>query len=114
MLGTVLLEKIKGYGFAPKLTTNLDNAPIAATHTAPMRESIEPREEEVKKEAFMEAIKVIAVNDLWSILGVKEGGSGRWGCRPLMGIGVMEVQTFEALWRAPNTTEYAAGEWGRR
>jgi hypothetical protein len=79
-----------------------------------MRESIEPREEEVKKEAFMEAIKVIAVNDLWSILGVKEGGSGRWGCRPLMGIGVMEVQTFEALWRAPNTTEYAVGEWGRR
>ena len=44
----------------------------------------------------------------------EERGSGRWGCRPLMGIGVMEVQTFEALWRAPNTTEYAAGEWGRR
>jgi hypothetical protein len=79
-----------------------------------MRESIEPREEEVKKEAFMEAIKVIGVNDLRSIFGEKEGGSGRWGCRPLMGIGVMEVQTFEALWRAPNTTEYAVREWGRR
>jgi|HubBroStandDraft_6_1064221.scaffolds.fasta_scaffold1625264_2 hypothetical protein len=64
VLGTVLLEKIKGYGFAPKLTTNLDNAPIAATHTAPMRESIELREAEVKKEAFMEGIKAIAVNDL--------------------------------------------------
>ena len=64
MLGTVLLEKIKGYGFAPKLTTNLDNAPIAATHTAPMRESIELREAEVKKEAFMQGIKVIAANDL--------------------------------------------------
>jgi hypothetical protein len=22
--------------------------------------------------------------------------SGRWGCRPLVGMGVMEVQTFEA------------------
>ena len=68
-----------------------------------MRESIEPRDAEVKKEAFMEGIKVIAVNDLGS-KSWGEGGSGRWGCRPLMGIGVMEVQTFEALWRAPNTT----------
>jgi hypothetical protein len=31
-----------------------------------MRESIELRGAEVKKEAFMEAVKVIAVNDLWS------------------------------------------------
>jgi hypothetical protein len=31
-----------------------------------MRESIELRGAEVKKEAFMEAIKVIEVNDLWS------------------------------------------------
>jgi hypothetical protein len=66
-----------------------------------MRESIEPRATEVKKEALMENLG-------------QEGGSGRWGCRPLMGIGVMEVQTFEALWRAPNTTQYAGGECGRR
>jgi hypothetical protein len=64
VLGTVLLEKIKGYGFAPELTTNLDNAPIVATHTAPMRESIELREAEVKKEAFMQGIKAAEVNDL--------------------------------------------------
>ena len=52
----------------------------------------------------MGSINWIEVNDLWSKLWPAEGGSGRWGCRPLMGIGVMEVQTFEALWRAPNTT----------
>jgi hypothetical protein len=40
-----------------------------------MRESIEPREEEVKKEAFMEAIKAIGVNDLRSIFGEKKGGA---------------------------------------
>ena len=79
-----------------------------------MRASIEPRGAEVKKEAFMEAIKLIEVNDLGSQFSRRERGSGRWGCRPLMGIGVMEVQTFEALWGAPNTTEYAGGEWGRR
>lgn len=79
-----------------------------------MRESIEPRAKEVKKEALMGSINWIEVNDLWSKSWPAEGGSGRWGCRPLMGIGVMEVQTFEALWRAPNTTQYADGEWGRR
>jgi hypothetical protein len=69
-----------------------------------MRESIEPRAKEVKKEALMESINWIVVNDLWSKNLGWEGGSGRWGCRPLMGIGVMEVQTFEALWGAPNAT----------
>jgi hypothetical protein len=53
-----------------------------------MRESIEPRDAEVKKEAFMEAIKAIVVNDLRSIFGEKEGGErpvgvpaahGHWG-----------------------------------
>jgi len=57
--------KDKGLRFRPVISdTDLDNAPIAATHTAPMRESIEPRGAEVKKEAFMEGIKVIEVNDL--------------------------------------------------
>jgi hypothetical protein len=46
--------------------TTPEFAPIAATHTAPMRESIEPRGAEVKKEAFMEGINVIEVNDLES------------------------------------------------
>jgi hypothetical protein len=97
--------KNSGLRFRPVINdTTPDFAPIAATHTAPMRDSIEPRGGEVKKEAFMEAIKAIVVNDLQSIFVAKRGGSGRWGCRPLMGIGVMEVQTFEALWRAPNTT----------
>jgi hypothetical protein len=27
--------------------------------------------------------------------------SGRWGCRPLVGMGVMEVQTFEAAFPRP-------------
>jgi hypothetical protein len=44
--------------------TTPEFAPIAATHTAPMMESIEPRDAEVKKEAFMEGINVIEVNDL--------------------------------------------------
>jgi hypothetical protein len=79
-----------------------------------MLESIEPGGSEVKKEAFMEGIKVIEVNDLESIYAGEEGGSGRWGCRPLMGIGVMEVQTFEALWRAPNTTQCACRVWRSR
>ena len=91
-----------------------DFAPIAATHTAPMRESIEPRGAEVKKESFMEDIKLIEASDLESEFWGEERGSGRWGCRPLMGIGVMEVQTFEALWRAPNTTQCACGDWRRR
>jgi hypothetical protein len=69
-----------------------------------MQKSIEPRGAEVKKEAFMEAISGSEVNDLGSIFQMLKRGSGRWGCRPLMGIGVMEVQTFEALWGAPNTT----------
>ena len=47
-----------------------------------MRESIEPRDAEVKKEAFMEGIKVIAVNDLGSKSwggkgGAAGGGAGR-------------------------------------
>ena len=62
-----------------------------------MRESIELRGDEVKKEALMEAIKAIEVSDLESNCRDRREGSGRWGCRPLMGIGVMEVQTFEAL-----------------
>jgi hypothetical protein len=103
--GPVQMEKIEGYGIAPVINdTSPEYAPVAATHTAPMPESIEPRATEVKKEALMEAINWNGVNDLRSEFFGQEGGSGRWGCRPLMGIGVMEVQTFEALWRAPNTT----------
>jgi len=57
--------KNKGLRLRPVINdTNLDNAPIAATHTAPMRESIELGEAEVKKEALMQGIKVIEVNDL--------------------------------------------------
>jgi hypothetical protein len=42
-----------------------------------MRESIEPRGADVKKEAFMEAINVILVNDLESqFLGEKGGAAG--------------------------------------
>jgi hypothetical protein len=44
-----------------------------------MRESIEPRDAEVKKEAFMEGINVIEVNDLRSIFGEKEGGAAGGG-----------------------------------
>ncbi len=55
----------------------------------------------------MERIKAIRVNDLESNRGVGKAaykkGSGRWGCRPLVGMGVMEVQTFEAACAAPNT-----------
>jgi hypothetical protein len=99
------MEKIEGYSIAPVINdTSPEYAPVAATYTAPMRESIEPRATEVKKEALMEAINWIEVNDLGSRFTGEKRGSGRWGCRPLMGIGVMEVQTFEALWRAPNTT----------
>jgi hypothetical protein len=65
VFGTVPLEKNKGLRLRPVINdTNLDNAPIAATHTAPMRESIELGEAEVKKEALMQGIKVIEVNDL--------------------------------------------------
>jgi hypothetical protein len=42
-----------------------------------MRESIEPREKEVKQEAFMGSIKVIEVNDLES------RSRGRRGERPV-------------------------------
>jgi hypothetical protein len=90
-----------------------DYAPIAATNTAPMGESIEPREAEVKKEALMEPIKVIAVNDLES------GSAGRKGERPVgvpaahghWGDGGADIR---GALGAPNTREYAAGEWGRR
>ena len=68
-----------------------------------MRESIEPRGAEVKKEAFMEGIKVIAVNDLESRFRAAKG-ERPVGVPAAHGIGVMEVQTFEALWGAPNTT----------
>jgi hypothetical protein len=52
-----------------------------------MRESIEPRGEEVKKEAFMEAIKAIEVNDLESKFRKGKGerpvgvpaAHGHWG-----------------------------------
>jgi hypothetical protein len=52
-----------------------------------MRESIEPREKEVKKEALMGSIKVIEVNDLESQSGSKRGerpvgvpaAHGHWG-----------------------------------
>ena len=62
--------------------TTPDSAPIAATHTTPMRESIELRGAEVKKESFMEGIKRIEVNDLWSKFrrgkgGAAGGGAGR-------------------------------------
>jgi len=30
--------------------------------------------------------------------------SGRWGCRPLVGMGVMEVQKLEAPLSSPNPT----------
>lgn len=79
-----------------------------------MRESIEPRGEEVKKEALMEAIKAIGVNDLGSNCRGWEGGAAGGGAGRSWALGVMEVQTFEALWRAPNTTKYAVEEWGRR
>ena len=80
MLGTVQLEKIKGRRFRPVTNdTSPDFAPIAATHTTPMRESIEPRGVEVKKEAFMEGIKVIEVNDLESNFAEKKGGAAGGG-----------------------------------
>jgi hypothetical protein len=44
-----------------------------------MRESIEPGGTEVKKEAFMEGIKVIEVNDLWSKFREKKGGAAGGG-----------------------------------
>ena len=67
--------------------TSPDFAPIAATHTAPMRESIEPRATEVKKEALMETINWIGVNDLrsksWAGRGERPVGvpaaHGHWG-----------------------------------
>ena len=59
--------KSRGLRFRPVINDTTPNlAPIAATHTTPMRESIELRGEEVKKEAFMEAIKAIGVYDLGS------------------------------------------------
>jgi hypothetical protein len=80
VLGTVEQEKNEGLRLRPEFNdTNPVDAPIAATHTTPMRESIEPREAEVKKEAFMEAIKVIAVNDLESIYGGRKGGAAGGG-----------------------------------
>jgi translation initiation factor 2 gamma subunit (eIF-2gamma) len=79
-----------------------------------MRESIELRGEEVKKEAFMEVIKAIVVNDLGSNYRDWEGGAAGGGAGRSWAVGVMEVQTFEALWRAPNTTQCACKHWGRR
>ena len=79
MLGTVQLEKT-GRRFRPELNdTSPNDSPNAATHTAPMLESIEPRDAEVKKEAFMEAIKVIEVNDLWSKFWGRKGGAAGGG-----------------------------------
>jgi len=59
--------------------TNPDDAPVFATHTTPMRASIEPRGAEVKKEAFMEAIKLIVVNDLGSRFREEKGGAAGGG-----------------------------------
>lgn len=64
----------------------------------------------------MERIKAIRVNDLRSISEIPDGGlkkgSGRWGCRPLVGMGVMEVQTFGAACAAPNTLRVCRWEAG--
>jgi hypothetical protein len=59
--------------------TSPDFAPIAATHTTPMRESIELRAKEVKKEALMEAINWIGVNDLRSKSWGRKGGAAGGG-----------------------------------
>jgi hypothetical protein len=44
-----------------------------------MRESIEPLKAEVKKEAFIEAIKLIEVNDLGSNFWGRKGGAAGGG-----------------------------------
>ena len=83
MYGPVQMEKIEGYGIAPVINdTSPEYAPVAATYTAPMRESIEPRATDVKKEALMEAINWNGVNDLRSQIldgkgGAAGGGAGR-------------------------------------
>jgi hypothetical protein len=77
------MEKIEGDGIAPVINdTSPEYAPVAATYTAPMRESIEPRATDVKKEALMEAINWNGVNDLRSQIldgkgGAAGGGAGR-------------------------------------
>src|SRR5277367_4086056 len=72
--------KNRGYGFAPKFKdTSPVEAPISATHTTPMRESIEPRAKEVKKEALMEAINWIEVSDLESKSRGRKGGAAGGG-----------------------------------
>jgi hypothetical protein len=56
---------IEDDGLAPIINdTSPDFAPMAAAHTTPMRESIEPRAREVNKEALMGSINWIEVNDL--------------------------------------------------
>ena len=79
-LGPFSWKKYKGYGFAPLLKPQPRIPPqFATTHTAPMRESIEPRGAEVKKDSFMEGIKLIEVNDLWSRFRRRKGGAAGGG-----------------------------------
>jgi hypothetical protein len=74
------MEKIEGYGIAPVINdTSPEYAPVAATYTAPMQESIEPRATEVKKEALMDAINWIGVNDLRSKAWGRKGGAAGGG-----------------------------------
>ena len=80
MHGPVQLERRRDDGLVPVINdTSPVFAPIAATHTTPMRESIELRGEEVKKEALMGSIQAIAVNDLGSKFWERKGGAAGGG-----------------------------------
>jgi len=82
-MGPLNRREVEDDGLALAINdTSPDFAPIAATHTTPIRESIEPRAADVKKEALMEAINWIGVNDLRSKFrdgkgGAAGGGAGR-------------------------------------
>ncbi len=78
-LGPLSRRKKQGYGLAPEESQIPESRPSCFSHTTPMQDSIEPCAAEVKKEAFMERIKAIAVNDLQSKCGEGKGGAAGGG-----------------------------------